>query len=257
VAAPTLVQSGTGVVTATGTGTASLTGATIGNVIICHVLIDAATGTVNEPGGTSTFENLAGTDNSLTQVGTNQQAGNPIAARQRVWIGRALATTVNVNIALASGDDIYWRLYEFSGVHTGTTLADVIENSTAGSNVNGFGTSTSVLDTGVTTLGADRLALNLVGINDDATGIAAFTGMSGGTWDMPSSFESATGTDGTIALMTATIASAGTIDGGSAAITSDAWGVVGFALIPAAAGVTPLARPINTELQAVSRSSVY
>lgn len=231
--APTWVQSSAGTVLTTGSTTVSLAGVTVGNVIIFQNLSDGTAGPQHPTVSDSSLENLAGTNNAITFLtGTtaNEEVGNPTAAYQRLSIGRAKATTVNINIA-TTGDDAYIVIHEFADVSAGATLADVIENGTAGGLTHEDGTSTSVADAAVTTLGPDRLALNFVGINDDATGIAAFTGMTGGTWAMPKSFESSTGTDGTAALMTAAMAAAGTIDGGSDTITSDAWGVVGFALI--------------------------
>jgi hypothetical protein len=233
-AAPTLVQSSTGtVITATSGDLTAMAGVTLGNFIALHILTDGTGGNQTLTDTNSSIENLAGTDNTMTQVDSlyNEQVGNPAAAAQTIFLGRAILTTISATINNAAGDDMYARMYEFANVNTGATEASVIENGTAGIGVNGFGTSATVSDTAVTTLGVDRLALNCVAINDDLTGIAAFTGMTGGTWAMPASFESSTGTDGTISLMTAAMPAAGTIDGGSDAITSDGWGVIGFALI--------------------------
>ena len=235
-AAPVLVGSSTGAVITAATGTHQKTGCTAGNIVILQFLVDG-TGIPTVGNDGVNVENLAGTDGALQSAFAGsvvRNVGNPVAAGLAVYIGRALADTITSPL-LSSAADMYVQWHEFSGVHTGTLLADVLENGTAGVATSAAGTSTSVADVGVTTLGADRLALNFVGINDDSTGIAAFVGMTGGTWAMPTSFESATGTDGTIALMTATIAAAGTIDGGADTITSDGWGVIGFALIPAAA----------------------
>jgi hypothetical protein len=119
-------------------------------------------------------------------------------------------------------------------------------------------TSATAADAIVTTLGVDRLAVNFGGITDDASGIALFAGMSGGTWAHFQSYETSTGTDGTIFFEDAAMAAAGTIDGGTDTIASLPWGTAGFALIGTTpAGPEPLARPINTEMQAVNRSNVY
>lgn len=238
-AAPSFVQAGSGVVNTTTIAGGVFNGTvTVGNVLIVQVLQDG-TGTdaaLDPPANADRFEALDGTNDTLTKIGTFD-VGSAVAAKQHLWIGRALHVAPAPEVVSSSGDDIYARLYEFSGVHTGSALSDVIENSSAGSAVNGAGTSASVLDTGVTTLGADRLACNFIAVNDDNNlELTAMTGETGGDWTYPvTAFGSSTGTDGAIALVTATIASAGTIDGGSDAITSDAWGVVGFALIPAAA----------------------
>lgn len=239
-AAPTFVQAGAGRVNTSGTFGDSLSGVTVGNVIISQAIVDGADD--NDPldsTGQSGIESLAGTANSWTLIG-NFDVGGSAEARMWLYIGRATATTVGdqYDTAQVGGQDIYNRLYEFSGVHTGTALADVIENGSAGSTTTSAGTSNTIADASVQTLGADRLALNFVAINDD-NALDAFTGQSGGTWaEAVAEFASSTGTDAAIQLQTATIASAGTIDGGTEGMAaSDAWGVVGFALKPQAAAV--------------------
>ena len=239
-AAPTWVSSGAGVVTATGTSTVGNGGGlSAEDLLILQVLQDGTAASAVTIAPTASVKNLAGTTSAMTLVtGSPFNVGSPTAALQHLWIGRVasgIGCTVDVT---TTGDDLYSRLHVFTSVNAGSALSDVIENSSAGSATNGVGTSVTVSDTGVTTLGPDRLACNFVGINDDATGLAAFAGETGGDWVLPVAiFESATGTDGTIALMTAAMPSAGTIDGGSDAITIDGWGVVGFALI----GTTPAA----------------
>ena len=145
------------------------------------------------------------------------------------------------------GNDIYVRVYEFTNVSTGTTLATVIENSTAGNATNGVDTSATASDTAVTTLGPDRLALNFVAVNDD-NAISAFTGETGGDWTLAvAPYAESTGTDGAIGLQAATMATADTINGGTGSIVdSDAWGVVGFALIGTTPSVTYQPRDAET-----------
>lgn len=240
----TSAQAAIGYVTAS-TGAADATGAwsyttsapsAAGNLIIIQVLQDANTSaTPISISSATNVEDLAGTDNVFTSLSTGNAVGSgTIAGRQHLFIGRALNTSaIVITGANSTADDIFVRAYEFSGVAKGTTLSAVIENSTAGTATNGAGTSTTCSDTAVVTLGADRLALNFVAITDDATNLAAFAGETGGDWALATAiYETATGTDGTLGLMSATVASAGTIDGGSDAITSLPWGVVGFALIP-------------------------
>jgi len=206
-----------------------------GNIIIVQVIQDGTTSSsaITITSATN-VENLAGTDNVFTTLASGQAVGSAATGYQYLFIGRSLSTSaIVITGANSTNDDIYVRAYEFSGVHTGTTLSDVIENSTAGTAVNEAGTSTSCLDTGVTTLGTNRLALNFVALSDDSMGLAAFAGETGGDWTLATAiYESATGTDGTLGLMNAAIASAGTINGGSDTITSIGWGVIGFALIP-------------------------
>jgi hypothetical protein len=243
-AAPSFVQAGTGNVI-TGTGATLLTNdlaPTTGNVIVLHVLQDGTGADATLDFLTSgRVENLAGTDDTMTAIHGSGgfDVGSPAAAKQLIWIGRFIGgggESTTARLTSSSGNDLYARLYEFSGVHTGATLADVIENSTAGTATNGVGTSTTIADTAVVTLGADRLACNFVAVNDDNL-LDAFASMSGGTWaEAIAEFAEATGTDGAIGLQIATMASAGTIDGGTDTMAaSDGWGVVGFALKPAVA----------------------
>ena len=235
-AAPTYVQAGAGVTDAGGVWTADgpAGGVTIGNIIIYQIVQDGTgTGQVTIANTVSSIANLAGTANTMTVVAVDQPIGSPTVGLQHIYIGRAAATVfMNLNGNNSGTDDLYIRAYEFANGNAGATLSAVIENGTAGTAINGFGTSASVADTGVTTLGSDRLALNFVGINDDASGLTAFAGETGGDWTLATAiYETATGTDATVALMTAAMAAAGTINGGADAITSLGWGVVGFALI--------------------------
>ena len=238
-AAPTFVQASAGATDATGAFNISASSGTANNVNILHILQDGTnSGTI---GGTfsGAVKNLAGTVSAMDFLG-EFPVGNPTAGFQHLWIGRNVGGAPEIFGTNSAGDDVYGRWYEFTDVNTGSTVASVLENATAGTTVNGFGTSTTCADTGVTTLGSDRLALNFVGITDDASGLASFAGETGGDWTLATAiYESASGTDGTIGLMSAAMASAGTINGGSDAITSLPWGVVGFALIgTTAAGPT-------------------
>ena len=240
-AAPSFVAAGNDLVT-TGSLPASFPDGSVGDVLILQVLQDG-TGSAPSIAFTSVtgkIENLAGTDDAMTSIGSFA-VGSPTAANQFLWIGRALVTTGAIVDVSTPGNDLYIGLYRFSGVNTGTALSDVIENASAGIAQNEVGTSATVNDCAVQTLGADRLACNFIAVNDDNDlSLTAMTGETGGDWTYPATaFGSSTGTDGAVALVTATIASAGTIDGGSDAMAaSDAWGVVGFALIPASSFAT-------------------
>ena len=208
-----------------------------GNLIIVQVLQDgtSANNAITITSATN-VEDLAGTDSVFTALAaTGSDVGSAAAGYQYIFLGRSLNTSAIVITGGNSGtNDIYVRAYEFSGVSVGTTLATVIEETTAGNFANGAGTSTTCADTSVTTLGPNRLALNFVALTDDGMELAAFAGETGGDWTLPVAiYESATGTDGTLGLNTAAIATAGTINGGTDTITSIAWGVIGFALIPA------------------------
>lgn len=211
--------------------------AAAGQCCIVQILQDGTTNGAVTVTGATNIEDLAGTDNQWTQIpGANADGshpiGSPASGRQFLYIGRSLSTSApTISGGNSTSEDLYMRGYEFSSVSTGTTLAEVIENSTAGNATNGAATSTTCSDTAVTTLGSDRLALNFVGLSDDAMGLAVFTGMTGGTWTNFQIYEEASGTDATIAIEMAAMPLVGTIDGGSATITSIGWGVVGFALI--------------------------
>ena len=213
-----------------------------GRLIILQVLQDGATdGAVTQTSATN-IEDLAGTDNAMAYIGAFD-VGSPQAAIQHLWIGRSLSTSApTFTGGNSTSEDVYWRFYEFNGVSPGATLAEVIENVTAGTATNGTAAaSATASDTAVTTLSDGRLALNFIGVNDDNV-IAVFTGETGGDWVFPitpgattiTPFASSTGTDGAIGLQVSEMATAGTIDGGTASITDiDSWGVVGFALRPA------------------------
>jgi len=243
-AAPAFVADNTGNAF-TGTSHApSLGGATIGNLIMIISLQDGTAANNLTFSSATGIEALDGTDNTVTTLsGSPFVVGNPTAARLHIFLGRATAATVSP-IWTQGADDHYTKIVEFSGVNAGTTQADILENGSAGGTSANFGTGTTVNAQSVVTLGADRLAIHVIGINDDLTGLAAFAGESGGDWILPAAiFESGTGTDGTIALMTADMPSAGTISGGSDTITSDAWGVCAFALIPVGAAAPGPSHP--------------
>lgn len=236
-AAPSYVGQNTGATDAGGAWTVTGTGQSIGVVCILQVLQDGATNGAVTLTSATNIEDLAGTDNQWTAIpGPNGDGSFPVgasAARQFLWIGR----TINTSAQTATGgnstsEDLYMVIYYFTDVSTGTTLATVIENGTAGSTVNEVGDTATASDASVTTLGSDRMALNLLAINDDNFVGSSFTGQSGGTWARRNSYAEPSGTDGALVLMTAAMASAGTIDGGTVSIVDpDAWGVVGFALI--------------------------
>jgi hypothetical protein len=241
-AAPTWVASSAGITDSAGAWahTGPAPGAA-GRILITQLLQDGTNASAPTITSVTNAENLVGTDNVFTFIGSFD-VGSPVTAKQLLWIGRSLSTSAPVITGSnVGGDDVYVQMHEFQDVNTGVALADVIENSTAGSTSNGTGTGTTVSDTAVVTLDVDRLALNLTGGDDDPTSFAGtLTGQSGGTWVQRASFGSSTGTDGSVNLNTAAMAAAGTIDGGTYTVgTSFGWGVVGFALIgTTAAGPT-------------------
>jgi hypothetical protein len=210
-------------------------GGAVGNVIIFQVLQDGATAGAVTLTATVAIVALDGTANAMTYVGAFQVGGTSLAI-QHLWVGRiSAAGAKSISGGNSTSEDLYMRAYEFNTVSTGTTLATVIENVTAAATTTSEGTSATASDASVTTIGPDRLALNFLAINDD-NAFAGFSGESGGPWTNLAGYADAGGTDGAVYLSYCQKAAAGTIDGGTGSITdSDAWGVVGFALI----GTTP------------------
>lgn len=233
-AAPTLTQVSANLTDTTGAwlSTIFLAGSnpvTAGRVLIIHCLQDGATGSAVTQ--TTGVTSLSGTPDVATVIGTFSVGAS--AALHHLWIGRVPSSgSLTIGGTNSSTEDLYIRAYEFANVNSGTTLADVLENGSAGSVASGSGDVAQIDDVGVTTLGVDRLALNFVAVNDD-NALDAFTGMTGGTWVEPTAEHAdATGTDGAIGICTAGMATAGTINGGTDTMAlADAWGVVGFALI--------------------------
>jgi hypothetical protein len=253
---PSLVNAGTGATDAGGAWTYTCqASAAAGGLFIVQVLQDGATtNAITVTSGTN-IEDLAGTDNvwSAFTAAAGEAVGSPRAGGQYMWMGRALSTSApTVTGGNSTAEDIYIRSYQFADVTSGTLISDITEGVATS-----VGTSATVSDAGVTTLGSDRLAVNFGAITDDASGIALFAGATGGTWAHFQLYETATGTDGSLFYEDADMAAAGTINGGTDTITSLPWGVLGFALIGTASAPAPLPRPINTEMQAVNRSNVY
>jgi hypothetical protein len=259
-AAPSIAANPIGATDAGGAWTFT-TGAahTAGLGFILAILQDGTTTGAVTLGTCTNLENLAGTGNTLTTIVVDSACGSPTAGLLHIFIGRVVSTAVfTVAGGNSTSEDLYLLGTTFNNMATGTTLATVIENGTAGSTANGVGTGTTVSDTAVTTLGPDRLALNIVGGNDDPTGFNSdFTGETGGDWTQQGNFGSSTGTDGSVNQNAATITSAGTIDGGTYTVgTSFGWGCLGFALIGTTVVSTVPHKPI-VALQGVNRGSVW
>ena len=115
------------------------------------------------------------------------------------------------------------RMYAFRNV----ALSSFTEGGGFGS-----GTGATISAQTVATTGIRRLAVSFVFVNDDNT-LGNFTGETGGDWVSAATFTTTSGYDGAVQLQTATMASDGTISGGSYNMgASDPWGVRAFALIP-------------------------
>lgn len=208
--------------------------AAAGRVIIFQVVQDGSSTGVVAVTGSTNINNLAGSA-GWTTVASEQAVGSPTSALQSIFIGRSTSTTApTISGTNSTSQDLYMRSYEFdANVSSGTTLATVIENGSAGATANGAGTSGTASDTAVTTLGPDRLALNFLACDDDVTtGNLPFDGETGGNWVWLDTYAESSGTDGSLTLMYCTMATAGTIDGGSVSLSLSAgWGCIGFALI--------------------------
>lgn len=174
--------------------------------MILHVFQDGsgADATVTA-GGQTRVTALDGTASSWTLIGSFPVGGSS-EAKQLLWVGRAVGGTIIVAGGNAAGDDVYWRIYEFTDDNTGTTVAQLIENVTAGATVNSTGTSAAIADASVSVTGENRLCLNFVGVNDD-NAVSDFAGQIGGTWvEAVAEYADATGTDACIQLQRAAVA---------------------------------------------------
>lgn len=264
-AIPAFVAASTGATDATGAWSYTGTGAGAAGRLMMVQVEQCGTSASNAITVTSVtnIEDLAGTDNVMTALnsGTGYPTGAVGAATgyEYVFFGRSLNTTAPVITGGNSGtDDIYVRMYEFQNVNTGTTLATVIENLTAGGVVNGAGAVAAVTDSGVTTRGPNRLALNLI-CADNNTTIGAMTGQSGGTWaELVAEYSTSTGTNGMLSLQGANMVSPGSIDGGSVAMSGAAnWGNIGFALIGSGEVVSDIQAPAIVSEDAVNRKATW
>lgn len=224
-AAPAFVGAGSGAERlTTGSATASKTGCTAGNLLICHLHVKGLTG---DWSGWNSAVNIQSLD-GVTSSTTNLRGGTEF----QINVGRVTTDgTCSANFGSgASGEDVAARIYEFSGAATGSTLASVFENGAGLTDAAG-GTGTSFQDGPVVTNGTDRLALN-IGALETAQAVGSFTGESGGDWT--ETVAEYMGTTITLQMQSATLASPGSLDGGSFAVSSTVWLSITTALIPPA-----------------------
>lgn len=239
-AAPSFVNSSGPTIDTAGawTHTCQASGAA-GRFFLVHIVQDGTTTASTTVTGATNIENLAGTDNAWTQLATDQIIGSPTSARHHVYVGRALSTSApTISGGSVSGEDLYIFSLQFQNVSTGTTLADVIENSSAGAFLTGQGTGTTVNQVSVTSLGDDRLGLNICGEDAAVIEADAFSG-----WTSVGAWSTATGTDAAGFYQHITMPTAATESGGSITILSVGWGIIGFALIGTTVGGTNFTRP--------------
>jgi hypothetical protein len=233
---PLFVGAGSGTVVTTGTGTVSKTSCTAGNLLILHVYEDQ-TASENTRSNRVNVEALNGVDNADALYQSGLQTGSPQVGGYVIFMGRVMANgTCSWDITVgASGGDLSGRIYEFSGVSTGTQIANVGENvggSAGGRYRSTANTTTSVVQGQVIPSGPKRLGLALVSMRGAVT-IDAFTGTSGGTWVEPvAEYSHSTGNGATMQIQTVDINDQTTIQNGTATITSSSWGCFTLALIP-------------------------
>ena len=200
------------------TGTTSISTAYPGNlsandIILYVVLIGDTTNTPTTP---TDFALLFGPDTTAVQRGyvywkraTGSESGS-------------LSVTTNATAQCRA------RMFSFRGVRSAGTIYEGESATTSGSDDQFF-------DQGVTTTGTLELAINILFIGDDRD-TDSMTGETGGDWTQAvAEYENTTGTpDGTIDLHIATMAAAGTINGGSTVDTGTVtnYAVRGFALLP-------------------------
>lgn len=229
---PTYAGAGAGLALTTGTGTASKTGCTAGNLLLVHVLIRGSTVDYSD----GTFVNIqkqAGGAGYSAWVSGN--VGGGAASKMDLYIGRATANgTCSVDYTVgASGNDLFIRIYEFAGVFNSGVNVPPVGTSENGVDTedHGAATSTTLTDAAVTTNGLQRLACNFFALASNQTP-GDLTGETGGDWSVVDTFASGVGVLGTLQLQTAPMPTAGTIDGGSVAVSSTDFGNIGLALIP-------------------------
>ncbi len=172
--------------------------------------------TTTTPTTPSDFALLFGPDSNTTSRGFTY------------WKRSNGTETGNLTVTTNATAQCRARMFSFRDVTTAATIYEGADSAA--------GTVDIVSDVGVTTTGTERLAVNITYGADDRN-FASFTGETGGDWTQAvAEYATATGTpDGTIDLQVATMATAGTINGGATLDlgTGFNWIVRGFALLPA------------------------
>ncbi len=144
------------------------------------------------------------------------------------WIYYRLAVSGDTGMSVTIGSSAckIAQIYDFRNVATSGFTEGGGTTTASGSS------STTISAPSVTTTGVGRLAVAFVwDVADNA--LSSFTGESGGTWASASTYATTSGSGAAIQLQTATMASAGTISGGSYSISQGSyWSVQDFALKP-------------------------
>ncbi len=217
----TFVSAGTGSGTTNGNPTPGYpTGLQANDLILLQVTVRGdSTPTITPPAG---FALLYGPD---ATGGSGSSGGERVTQ----WIYYKFSTgsesgTSTVTIT-GTNYDRAARMYAFR---------NVAPSSFTESASFGYGNDDVILAQSVTTSGGGRMAVSFVSVENDIS-VGSFTGESGGDWTEAVSEYTFNGDDDLcMQLQIATMASAGTISGGSydTGSTSYRWGVRAFALIP-------------------------
>lgn len=171
---------------------------------------------------TSMDDTFALSDSGWTLIFTDNQSNQRQFIYRKTSPGTSPSTTPVTVTRTGDGTVGFTAaIWAFRGV-SGAEEAPSFSGSTS---------SASVLDAGVTTTSPDRLVVNFGCLNTNQPA-EEFIGETGGTWVLRGSLAGAPA----LFCQTADKAVAGTVDGGSDAITAVAWQVRGFALAGSGAG---------------------
>ena len=162
-----------------------------------------------------------------TPTGFNLLYGPDSTGTGRQWIYYRFSTGTEsgtITVDQSGATCCIGRMYSFRNV----SLSNFTESGGFGS-----GSDSSIEMQAVTTTGAKSLAVSFVFENDDNT-LSDSAGESGGDWtEAILEYTTTQGSDGGVQLQNATMASAGTITGGTTTMGAvDPWGVRAFALKP-------------------------
>lgn len=231
---PSFVGAGSGAAVTTGVLSLSKTSCTAGNIIVLQALKVVSAGSISIDAA-SNVETLDGTDGDLTGLPTGPIFGvgsGGTSGDQLIMMGRVIADgTVSIDLSSTSGTDgMLGRIYEYEDTPTGTTMAEILDNTTGSSEVRQtVNTTASILDSGITTTGYNSLGFQFVAVVADQA-LADFSGETGGNWAKPVSEFTSSSPAGAICIQTAGVPTAGSVDGGTITITSNPWASVGTAM---------------------------
>jgi hypothetical protein len=183
-------------------------------------------------------------DLSPTSGGWTLIAGpfSPGNGRQWAWGKVAVGNEDSANYTMQTSQNTavrMGRIYSFSGYESGAItglITDVGSDS---------GSGTGLSDNDVTTPRDGCIAVNLYASNTAETWSVTNTGVSGGTWvENVGEFTSTLGGDGSIAIQTCALATAGTIGSGTRSRAfSNGWCFIGFSIQPSGPSMIYRPRP--------------